>query len=79
MPEIGISGLPLDYPFSGSAVYVRNLISELPKVAPDLHSDSSPARPARIEAASANESPVHSPASTAVTVWAPASTNSRGR
>ena len=36
MPEIGISGLPLDYPHSGSAVYVRNLLRELPAVAPDL-------------------------------------------
>jgi glycosyltransferase involved in cell wall biosynthesis len=36
VPEIGISGLPLDYPYSGSAVYVRNLTRELPKVAPDL-------------------------------------------
>lgn len=36
MPEIGISGLPLDYPFSGSAVYVRNLVRELPQVAPEL-------------------------------------------
>jgi glycosyltransferase involved in cell wall biosynthesis len=36
MSEIGISGLPLDYPFSGSAVYVRNLARDLPKVAPDL-------------------------------------------
>lgn len=36
MPEIGISGLPLDYPHSGSAVYVRNLVRELPDTAPDL-------------------------------------------
>jgi glycosyltransferase involved in cell wall biosynthesis len=36
VPEIGISGLPLDYPHSGSAVYVRNLIRELPLVAPDM-------------------------------------------
>lgn len=36
MPEVGISGLPLDYPFSGSAVYVRNLVRELPLAAPDL-------------------------------------------
>ncbi len=36
MPEVGISGLPLDYPFSGSAVYVRNLARELPSVAPDF-------------------------------------------
>jgi glycosyltransferase involved in cell wall biosynthesis len=36
VPEIGISGLPLDYPFSGSAVYVRNLVRELPAAAPDL-------------------------------------------
>lgn len=36
MPEIGISGLPLDFPYSGSAVYVRELIHALPLVAPDL-------------------------------------------
>jgi glycosyltransferase involved in cell wall biosynthesis len=36
VPEIGISGFPLDYPYSGSAVYVRNLTRELPRVAPDL-------------------------------------------
>ncbi len=36
MPEIGISGLPLDYPYSGSATYTRNLIRELPIAATDL-------------------------------------------
>jgi glycosyltransferase involved in cell wall biosynthesis len=36
VPEIGLSGLPLDYPFSGSAVYVHNLLRELPPAAPDL-------------------------------------------
>ena len=36
MPEVGISGLPLDYPHSGSAVYVRNLVRELSSIAGDL-------------------------------------------
>ena len=35
-PEIGLAGLLLDYPNSGSAVYARNLVPLLPKVAPDL-------------------------------------------
>ena len=34
--EIAISGLPLDYPHSGTAVYLRNLLPLLPDVAPDL-------------------------------------------
>lgn len=36
MPEIAITGLPLDYPHSGTAVYTRNLVRRLPEVAPDL-------------------------------------------
>lgn len=36
MPEIGLSGLLLDYPHSGTAVYTRNLVPLLPQVAPDL-------------------------------------------
>src|SRR5947209_12830638 len=36
MPEIGISGLPLDYPYSGTAAYVRHVVPLLPEVAPDL-------------------------------------------
>src|SRR4051794_15853087 len=36
MPEIGLAGLSLDYPYSGSAVYARNLVRWLPAVAPDL-------------------------------------------
>lgn len=36
MPEIGLSGLMLDYPHSGSAVYARNLLRFLPMVAADL-------------------------------------------
>ncbi len=36
MPEIGLNGLLLDSPFSGSAVYSRNLAPLLPQVAPDL-------------------------------------------
>jgi glycosyltransferase involved in cell wall biosynthesis len=34
--EIAVSGLPLDYPHSGTAVYLRNLLPLLPSVAPDL-------------------------------------------
>ena len=36
VPEIAIAGLPLDYPHSGTAVYLRNLVSHLPTAAPDL-------------------------------------------
>ena len=36
MPEIGLNGLLLDSPYSGSAVYSRNLAPLLPEVAPDL-------------------------------------------
>lgn len=36
MPEVGLSGLLLDYPNSGTATYTRNLVSRLPAVAPDL-------------------------------------------
>ncbi|HEX6508161.1 MAG TPA: hypothetical protein VF221_11060, partial [Chloroflexota bacterium] len=36
MLEVGISGLALDYPHSGSAVYARNLVPLLPRVAPDI-------------------------------------------
>lgn len=36
MPEVGLSGLPLDYPHSGTATYVRQLLRHLPEVAPDL-------------------------------------------
>jgi glycosyltransferase involved in cell wall biosynthesis len=36
MPEVGLAGLPLDYPHSGSAVYTRNLARHLPEAAPDL-------------------------------------------
>jgi glycosyltransferase involved in cell wall biosynthesis len=36
MPEIGLSGLLLDYPHSGSAVYTRNLVPLLPAAGPDL-------------------------------------------
>jgi len=36
VPEIGLNGLLLDSPFSGSAVYSRNLAPLLPQVAPDL-------------------------------------------
>lgn len=35
-PEVGLSGLLLDYPFSGTAVYTRNLVPLLPQVASDL-------------------------------------------
>lgn len=35
-PEVGLSGLLLDYPYSGSAVYTRNLVPLLPAAAPDL-------------------------------------------
>lgn len=35
--EIGLSGLLLDSPHSGSAVYTRNLARLLPQAAPDLH------------------------------------------
>jgi glycosyltransferase involved in cell wall biosynthesis len=34
--EIGISGLGLDSPHSGTATYARNLVSHLPDAAPDL-------------------------------------------
>jgi glycosyltransferase involved in cell wall biosynthesis len=34
--EIAISGLPLDYPHSGTAVYLRSLLPLLPVVAPEL-------------------------------------------
>jgi glycosyltransferase involved in cell wall biosynthesis len=36
VPEIGVAGLPLDYPHSGTAVYLRNLFPLLPEAAPDL-------------------------------------------
>lgn len=36
MGEIGLAGLLLDYPHSGSAVYARNLVPLLPEAAPDL-------------------------------------------
>jgi len=36
VPEIGLNGLLLDSPYSGSAVYSRNLAPLLPQVAPDL-------------------------------------------
>jgi len=36
MREIGLGGLMLDYPLSGSATYARNLAAMLPVVAPDL-------------------------------------------
>jgi glycosyltransferase involved in cell wall biosynthesis len=36
VPEIGLAGLPLDFPHSGSAVYARHLASLLPEVAPDM-------------------------------------------
>lgn len=36
MPEIGLNGLLLDSPYSGSAVYSRNLAPLLPQVASDL-------------------------------------------
>jgi len=36
MPEVGLSGLFLDYPHSGTAVYTRNLVANLPAVAGDL-------------------------------------------
>ncbi|MBV9279951.1 MAG: glycosyltransferase family 4 protein [Chloroflexi bacterium] len=35
-PEIGLNGLMLDYPHSGSAIYARNLAASLPSAAPDL-------------------------------------------
>ncbi|MGI8827072.1 MAG: glycosyltransferase family 4 protein [Chloroflexota bacterium] len=35
--EVGLSGLPLDYPNSGSAVYARQLARHLPAAAPDLN------------------------------------------
>jgi hypothetical protein len=35
-PEIGLNGLMLDYPHSGSAMYTRNLATSLPAAAPDL-------------------------------------------
>lgn len=37
MAEIGLAGLPLDYPNSGTAIYVRNLFPRLPEAAPDLN------------------------------------------
>ena len=36
MTEIAISGLPLDYPNSGTAVYTQSLLRLLPQIAPDL-------------------------------------------
>lgn len=36
MAEIGLSGLLLDYPHSGTAVYTRHLAPLLPEVAPDF-------------------------------------------
>lgn len=36
MPEIGLSGLALDFPYSGTAVYTHHLASLLPSVAADL-------------------------------------------
>lgn len=36
MPEIALSGLLLDYPYSGTATYTRNLVPRLPAAAPDL-------------------------------------------
>lgn len=36
MVEIGLSGLMLDSPHSGTAIYTRNLAHWLPRVAPDL-------------------------------------------
>jgi glycosyltransferase involved in cell wall biosynthesis len=37
MSEIAISGLPLDYPRSGTAIYLSNLVRWLPLVAPYLN------------------------------------------
>jgi glycosyltransferase involved in cell wall biosynthesis len=36
VPEVGLAGLPLDYPNTGTAVYVRNLASHLPAAAPEI-------------------------------------------
>jgi glycosyltransferase involved in cell wall biosynthesis len=36
MLEIGLGGLMLDYPLSGSATYARNLAGQLPLAAPDM-------------------------------------------
>jgi glycosyltransferase involved in cell wall biosynthesis len=36
MREVGISGLSLDYPHSGSAVYAQNLVPLLPEVGPEF-------------------------------------------
>lgn len=36
MADVVLAGLPLDYPYSGSAVYTRNLVRHLPEVAGDL-------------------------------------------
>lgn len=36
MLEVALNGLLLDYPYSGTAVYTRNLIRYLPEVAPGL-------------------------------------------
>jgi glycosyltransferase involved in cell wall biosynthesis len=34
--EVGISGLALDYPHSGTAVYIRHLVPLLPHIAPEM-------------------------------------------
>jgi glycosyltransferase involved in cell wall biosynthesis len=36
VPEVGLAGLPLDYPNTGTEVYVRNLAPLLPGAAPEL-------------------------------------------
>lgn len=36
MADVAITGLPLEFPYSGTAVYARNLLPLLPQVAPDL-------------------------------------------
>jgi len=36
MADVVLTGLPLDSPHSGTAVYSRNLLSHLPGAAPDL-------------------------------------------
>lgn len=37
VPEVGLAGLSLDSPHSGSATYATNLVRHLPTVAPELH------------------------------------------
>ncbi|MGI8968475.1 MAG: glycosyltransferase family 4 protein [Chloroflexota bacterium] len=36
MPDVAIAGLPLDYPHSGTASYLRHLLERLPGAGPDL-------------------------------------------